>query len=64
MSPVQVDAVKQLRYCLAPILGNPSQAFPKRIFKADAGLVSSNDNRALGDCGFHDCHPPVAKGSQ
>jgi hypothetical protein len=29
------------------------QAIPEIIFKADAGLVTIDRDRAPGDCGFH-----------
>ena len=57
MLPIFVDAVDQLRQGLAPPLGDLSQAIPKRVFQADAGLVAVNENGTFGDRRFHDCPP-------
>jgi hypothetical protein len=42
--PIFVNAGDKLPQGLAPILRDLSQAFPKRVFQADAGLVARDDN--------------------
>jgi len=43
----------KVRQALAAPLSDFFQAIPKRIFKAYAGLVTIDNDRALDDCGFH-----------
>src|SRR6516225_6586239 len=58
--PIFVDRCGQPMHVLASILSDLLQAFPERVFKAEARFVSSNDNRTLDDCRFHDCPCPPA----
>ena len=51
--PIIVDASDQVLHALATFLSNLFQCSPKRIFKADAGLVTIDNDRALDDCGLH-----------
>jgi hypothetical protein len=56
--PIFVDRGDQPMHVLASILSDLLQAFPESVFKAEARFVSSNDDRTLDDCRFHDCPRP------
>lgn len=43
--PICIDAFDQLRQCYVALLGNLFQRRPERLFEADAGFVTADDNR-------------------
>jgi hypothetical protein len=46
---IRVNAGDQVRHGPTALLSDLAHANPKRVFKADAGLVSSNNNGSLDD---------------
>src|SRR4029077_7499827 len=54
-----IDLGDQVRQCLVAADGDLFQSLPEGVFKADAGLVTGDDDRALDDWRFH-CLSPVS----
>src|SRR5215471_7754091 len=53
----RIDFCNRLRQRRTLGLRDLLQRAPERIFKADAGFVSANYNRAFSDSGFHGVTP-------
>jgi hypothetical protein len=49
MLPIGIDCGDQRPKGHAALAGDLLQTIPELVFKADAGLVACNDNRALGN---------------
>jgi hypothetical protein len=58
--PICVNRADQLPQDHASLAGDFLQAVPERIFNADAGLVSCNDNRALRNRRLHRFSPQMS----
>src|SRR5262249_32479871 len=58
--PGRVDGRNDLGQGHAARPGDFLQRLPERVFEANAGLVTGNDDRALDDRGFH-FSSPVAR---
>src|SRR5262245_28158509 len=59
MVPICVNPANQLPQGHAALGGDLPEAVPKLVFKADAGLVPCNNNRALGNRRLHRFSPPL-----
>ena len=57
MFAIAIDCSDQRPKGNASLDGDLLQAIPELAFKADAGLVSCNDNRALDNRRLHDLYP-------